>query len=108
MACESSPTTPGLRPTHRCIARGRGGGKLMMASAALVRPLAGINTLEQAGNAIADLGLGAIVPPTGRIYASLVKGRLTWPDPSALAQSDAAMKGLWVESAHMVGLPEQA
>jgi hypothetical protein len=74
----------------------------------LVRPLAGINTIEQAGNAIADLGLGMIVPPAGRIYASLVKGRLTWPDPSELAQSDAAMKGLWVESAHMVGLPEQA
>ena len=83
-------------------------GKLMMASASLVRPLAGINTIEQAGNAIADLGLGMIVPPTGRIYASLVKGKLTWPDPSELAQSDAAMKELWVESAHMVGLPEQA
>jgi NAD(P)-dependent dehydrogenase (short-subunit alcohol dehydrogenase family) len=99
---------PGLTPDTSLYRAWPWWGKLMMASAALVRPLAGINTLEQAGNAIADLGLGAIVPPTGRIYASLVKGRLTWPDPSALAQSDAAMKGLWVESAHMVGLPEQA
>ena len=29
---------------------------------------------------------------TGRIYASLVKGKLTWPDPSELAQSDTAMR----------------
>ena len=78
----------------------------MMALASLVRPLAGINTIEQAGNAIADLALGTIVPPTGHIYASLVKGTLTWPDPSELAQDDTAMKGLWVESARMVGLPE--
>jgi hypothetical protein len=67
-----------------------------------------VNTIEQAGNAIADLGLGKVVPSSGRIYASLVKGKLTWPDPSELAQSDSAMKGLWVESAHMVGLPELA
>ena len=74
----------------------------------MLRPLTGMNTIEQAGSAIADLGLGTIVPPTGRIYASLVKGKLTWPDPSELAQSDTAMKALWVESAYMVGLPEHA
>ena len=76
----------------------------MMKAASILRP---VNTIEQAGNAIADLGLGTIVPPSGRIYASLVKGKLTWPDPSELAQSDTAMRGLWVESAQMVGLPEQ-
>ncbi len=79
--------------------------KLMMAVASLFRP---VNTIEQAGNAIADLGLGTIVPPSGRIYASLVKGKLTWPDPSELAQNDTAMKDLWIASAKMVGLPEQA
>ena len=79
--------------------------KLMMKAASILRP---VNTIEQAGNAIADLGLGTIVPLSGRIYASLVKDKLTWPDPSELAQSDTAMRGLWVESAHMVGLPEQA
>jgi len=78
--------------------------KLMMAVASRLRST---NTIEQAGNAIADLGLGTIVPPANRIYASLVKGKLTWPDPSELAQSDTAMRGLWVESAQMVGLPEQ-
>jgi hypothetical protein len=77
----------------------------MMTVASRLRP---VNTIEQAANAISDLGLGTIVPPTGRIYASLVKGQLTWPDPSELAQSDTAMRELCVESAHMVGLPEQA
>ena len=48
------------------------------------------------------------MPPSGRVYASLVKGKLTWPDPSNLAQSDTAMKELWEESAQMVGLPELA
>ena len=76
-----------------------------MGVASRLRP---VNTIGQAGDAIADLGLGTIVPPSGRLYASLVKGKLTWPDPSELAQSDTAMRGLWVESAHMVGLPEQA
>jgi NAD(P)-dependent dehydrogenase (short-subunit alcohol dehydrogenase family) len=99
---------PGLTPDTSLYRAWPWWGKLMMASASAVRPLAGINTIEQAGNAIADLGLGMIVPPTGRIYASLVKGKLTWPDPSELAQSDAAMKELWVDSAHMVGLPERA
>ena len=80
--------------------------KFMMVAASTLRT--GTNTIEQAGSAIADLGLGSIVPPSGRIYASLVKGKLTWPDPSELAQSDAARRGLWVESAQMVGLPEQA
>jgi len=97
---------PGLTPDTSLYRAWPWWGKLMMASASLIRPLAGINTIEQAGDAIADLGLGMSVPPTGRIYASLVKGELTWPDPSELAQSDTAMKELWVESAHMVGLPE--
>jgi NAD(P)-dependent dehydrogenase (short-subunit alcohol dehydrogenase family) len=95
---------PGLTPDTSLYRAWPWWAKLMMASASLVRPLAGINTIEQAGNAIADLGLGMIVPPPGRIYASLVKGRLTWPDPSELAQSEMAMKELWVESAHMVGM----
>jgi hypothetical protein len=48
--------------------------------------------------------LGEINPPAGRVYASLVKGQLTFPDPSALAQSDEARDLLWRESAAMVGI----
>ena len=77
----------------------------MMRVASSFRP---VNTMEHAGNAIADLGLGKAVLTSGRLYASLVKGKLTWPDPSELAQSDTAMKDLWIASAKMVGLPEQA
>jgi NAD(P)-dependent dehydrogenase (short-subunit alcohol dehydrogenase family) len=95
---------PGLTPDTSLYRAWPWWAKSMMASASLIRPLAGINTVEQAANAIADLGLGIIVPPTGRSYASLEKGRLTWPDPSELAQSDAAMKELWVDSAYMVGM----
>jgi NAD(P)-dependent dehydrogenase (short-subunit alcohol dehydrogenase family) len=96
---------PGLTPGTSLFRAWPWWAKLMMGVASRLRP---VNTLEQAGNAIADLGLGTSVPPSGRIYASLVKGKLTWPDPSELAQSDTAMKELWVESAQMVGLPGQA
>ena len=99
---------PGLTPDTSLYRAWPWWAKLMMASAAAVRPLAGINTIEQAGDAIVDLAFGTITPPTGSIYASLVKGKVTWPDPSELAQSDTAMKELWVQSAYMVGLPEQA
>jgi NAD(P)-dependent dehydrogenase (short-subunit alcohol dehydrogenase family) len=96
---------PGLTPGTSLFRAWPWWARLMMAMASLLRP---VNTIEQAGNAIANIGLGTIVPPTGRIYASLVKGKLTWPDPSDLAQSDTAMKRLWMESAQMVGLPGQA
>jgi NAD(P)-dependent dehydrogenase (short-subunit alcohol dehydrogenase family) len=99
---------PGLTPGTSLFRAWPWWAKLAMAVASILRPLTGMNTIAQAGNAIADLGLGTIVPPPGRLYASLVKGKLTWPDPSELAQSDTAMRGLWVESALMVGLPEQA
>jgi NAD(P)-dependent dehydrogenase (short-subunit alcohol dehydrogenase family) len=96
---------PGLTPGTSLFRAWPWWAKLMMGVASKLRP---VNTVEQAGEAIADLGLGTIAPPPGRIYASLVKGKLTWPDPSDLAQSDTAMRGLWVESAQMVGLAEQA
>jgi NAD(P)-dependent dehydrogenase (short-subunit alcohol dehydrogenase family) len=96
---------PGLTPGTSLFRAWPWWAKWMMAMASLLRP---VNTIEQAGNAIANIGLGTIVPPPGRIYASLVKGKLTWPDPSDLAQSDTAMRGLWMESAQMVGLPGQA
>jgi NAD(P)-dependent dehydrogenase (short-subunit alcohol dehydrogenase family) len=75
--------------------------RLMMATASRLRH---VNTIEQAGNAIADLGLGTIVPPAGRLYASLVGGKLTWPDPSELGRKDDVMMSLWRDSERMVGL----
>jgi len=96
---------PGLTPGTSLFRAWPWWVKLMIGVASKLRS---VNTLEQAGYAVADLGLGTNVPPSGRMYASLVKGKLTWPDTSELAQSDTAMRGLWVESAQMVGLPEQA
>lgn len=61
-------------------------------------------TPERAGEALASLALGTVIPPPGRIYASLVRGELTFPDPSELARSDEARDRLWRESAAMVGI----
>lgn len=71
----------------------------------VLRPVTRMATVAQAGDQLADLALGRSVPPPGRVYASLVRGQLTWPDPSELAQSDDAMNDLWQQSARMVGLP---
>jgi len=62
-------------------------------------------TPERAGEALAQLALGEVDPPAGRVYASLSRDKLTFPNPSALAQSDEARDLLWRESAAMVGLP---
>ena len=77
---------------------------LSQALVPVVRQFVHVNTSEEAGRTLADLTLGTARPPAGRIYASLVRGKLTWPDPSRLAQSNDAMTSLWQESAALVGL----
>jgi NAD(P)-dependent dehydrogenase (short-subunit alcohol dehydrogenase family) len=76
---------------------------------ALVAQLLGVfqrqNTVTGGGSLLADLTLGRIVPPEGRLYASQVRRELTWPEPSELAHEDAVMVKLWRDSAAMVGLP---
>lgn len=74
------------------------------AAGSVLRPVARLATVDQAGDALADLALGHLTPPAGRIYASMVKRHVTWPDPSALARQDDAMDTLWRESASMTGL----
>jgi len=64
-----------------------------------------VHTPEQSGDALADLVLGRVTTPSGRVYASHVRGKITFPDPSKLAQSNEARDLLWRESAVMVGLP---
>jgi NAD(P)-dependent dehydrogenase (short-subunit alcohol dehydrogenase family) len=95
---------PGLTPGTSLFRVWPLWARMMMGMATLVRPMARLNTISQAGGNLADLALGRVVPPAGRIYASLVKGRLTWPDPSELARSDDVMMTLWRDSARMVGL----
>ena len=80
----------------------------------LMPPIAGLLSLfkpqfypgnpKRSGEVLAQLALGEINLPTGHVYASLVRGKITFPDPSALAQSDEARDLLWRESAVMVGI----
>jgi NAD(P)-dependent dehydrogenase (short-subunit alcohol dehydrogenase family) len=71
----------------------------------LLRPLVPrANSREAAGGALAELALGRVRPPAGRIYAALRRGELTWPDPSELACRDDLMHTLWRDSADLVGL----
>jgi NAD(P)-dependent dehydrogenase (short-subunit alcohol dehydrogenase family) len=74
----------------------------------IFKPAFYVGTPERAGEALAELVSGKVSPPAGRVYASLVKGKLTFPDPSELARSDEARDRLWRESASMVGLPVES
>jgi NAD(P)-dependent dehydrogenase (short-subunit alcohol dehydrogenase family) len=97
---------PGLTPGTSLFRAWPVWARMLMGLAAIVRPMARLNTIAQAGGSLADLALGHVIPPAGRIYASLVKGRLTWPDPSELARDDNAMLTLWRDSARLVGFAE--
>jgi len=79
--------------------------RILLPLIGLFKPQFRSGTPERAGEVLTQLALGEITPPLGRVYASLVRGRLTFPDPSVLAQSDEARDLLWRESAAMVGLP---
>jgi len=57
-----------------------------------------------AGHVLADLALGRIVAPAGRLYASLVRGEVTWPEPSELARREDVAQQLWSDSAVLTGL----
>jgi len=70
----------------------------------LLKPFVGfMNSLADAGGALAGLAT-TVTPPPGRVYASLRKGLLTWPDPSGLARDDKVRDALWADSARLVGL----
>jgi NAD(P)-dependent dehydrogenase (short-subunit alcohol dehydrogenase family) len=68
--------------------------------------LRGSNTPEAAGHFLAKLALGQIRPPSGRIYAALRSGIITWPDPSELARRDDVRDALWRDSGALVGFPD--
>ncbi|MCX4245526.1 SDR family NAD(P)-dependent oxidoreductase [Paraliomyxa miuraensis] len=70
----------------------------------LFRPEYVMGTAERSGEALAEVSLGVVTPPPGRIYISLVKGEPVFPDPSELARSRDARDRVWRESAAMVGI----
>jgi NAD(P)-dependent dehydrogenase (short-subunit alcohol dehydrogenase family) len=61
-----------------------------------------MNSVADAGRHLALLA-SDLRPPSGQVYASLRKGRMTWPDPSALARDDGATAALWADSAALCG-----
>jgi NAD(P)-dependent dehydrogenase (short-subunit alcohol dehydrogenase family) len=98
---------PGFTPGTQLARRHSAGLKfLFTVIAPILGPTMRINTLEGGGSLLADLALGKIVAPAGRIYASQVKRRLTWPEPSELAGDEAVINKLWGDSATLVRLPE--
>lgn len=71
----------------------------------LLRPFRkGMNSLTDAGRALAQLAT-ELRPPPERVYASLRKGELAWPDPSTLACDDAGCSAMWHDSQILCGLP---
>jgi NAD(P)-dependent dehydrogenase (short-subunit alcohol dehydrogenase family) len=97
---------PGFTPGTRLI---RNHGLAFRGFLALLAPILGMfrrpNTVAGGGSLLADLALGRLAPPAGRLYASQVRRVLTWPEPSKLASDDAVMARLWRDSAAMAGLP---
>lgn len=69
-----------------------------------VKPAFSMGTRERAGEVLAQLATGEISPPPGRVYASLVGGEVTYPDPAPLALDDAVRDDLWRQSAVMVAV----
>src|SRR5262249_37306214 len=76
---------PGFTPETTLYRDWPAWARLALTMGRIVRPVVRLATVAQAGGALADLALGRVVPPPGRVYASLVRRRLTWPDPSELA-----------------------
>lgn len=68
------------------------------------KPAFAIGSPERAGEVLALLATGEVAPPTGQVYVSLVRGEITFPEPSQLAQDDAVRDDLWARSERMVGL----
>lgn len=63
---------------------------------------------ERAGEVLAGLTNGTITPPPGHLYVSVLRGQVTYADPSELARDDRVRDDLWRRSAAMVGLPAGA
>lgn len=74
----------------------------------ILTPFLRPNTVAGGGQLLADLALGTLIPPAGRLYASQVKRQLTWPAPSDLACDQTVKTSLWRDSAALVGLSAEA
>ena len=83
----------------------RDAGWPMRAAATLLSilpPMKIANRQQDGGAGLAGLADGSI--RSDRVYMSLRRAKVTWPDPSVLACDDAACAKLWIDSAALVGL----
>lgn len=71
----------------------------------MFKPAFFMGTAKRSGEALAELALGKVTLPTDKVYTSLVRGKLTFPNPSQLALDNKTKDLVWSESAKMVGLP---
>ena len=102
----SLPINPGFTPGTGLQRRGPFIYQLLVGILRpVIVPILRLSPPDQAGGMLAGLALGEISPP-GKSYASLVKRRLTWTEPSELARLDDVMNKLRNDSARMVGLPQ--
>lgn len=67
-------------------------------------PMFYMNTAKNSGEILSDLALGNIKLPNGKIYASVVRGKVTFPKPGLLVENENLKKDLWTKSAKMVNL----
>lgn len=72
-----------------------------------VRPAYRAGAPGRAGLVLARLATGALTPPAGHVYVSLVGGEVTYPAPSKLARDNEVRDDLWARSAVMVGLADR-
>lgn len=95
---------PGFTPDTGLYRDWPSWAKMAGVLARLIRPIARGNTPEAGGRSLAELALGNVTPPVDRVYASLNRRHLKWPDPSELARQDEPMRFLWDVSGRMLSL----
>lgn len=61
-----------------------------------------VGTPERSGEVLADLVRGAISVPANTVYVSLVRGKVTFPEPSQLARRAGVAAQLWRESERLL------
>lgn len=60
-----------------------------------------LNSVPDAGKALASIASRDVIPPTGQTYAAVRRGRLEWQEPSEAARNGASGRRLWEESAEL-------
>ncbi len=70
----------------------------------LFDPMFYMNTAKHSGEMLSDLALGNIKLPTGKVYASVVRGKVKFPNPGLLVKDENLKRDLWTISAKMVNL----